>query len=233
MSRGRVRARTYQALNQRTGGLLGIEKKFLDCTAASVAIVSSGTMTGGVIALGSGCTGCISAPAQGDTSSSRDGNKVVICEANVIGSISVAAQANQTAADTSCIVLLALVQDMQTNGVTLDTTQVFSNPTTSALSCADPFRNMSYTSRFKILKMKKITLRIPSITWDGTDLEQSGFHTNFHMKWKGQMPVTFTTASTTADVANVTDNSINVVAFCTNTSLAPLLTFNARTRFYG
>lgn len=229
---GRVRARTYQALNQRTGGLLGIEKKFIDCAVSQAFSAPTGA-TGGEFPPGTGITGCYSAPAQGDGPTNRDGNKVVICEVNVTGIVQVAAQADQTAADNSCLVMLALVQDTQTNGAQLNSEDVFSNPGGNALTAANPFRNMSFTSRFRILKMKQFALRIPTLTFDGTNIEQTGFHTKIGMKWKGQIPVTFTTASTTADIANVTDNSIQLVGFCSNTSLAPTLVANVRTRFYG
>lgn len=230
---GRTRFRTYAALNARTGGLLGIEKKFLDIGRTTLALTAPTDATGGMVAPTSGCTGCYSAPAQGDGPTQRDGNKVVIVECNMDGLITVPVQINQTAADEACIVFIAMVQDMQTNGAAFTSDQVFTNPSAASSTACNLFRNMSFTSRFKILKMKKFRLQVPSLTFDGTNIEQSGFHTPFKMKWKGKMPVTFTTASTTADIANVTDNSIQVVAFCSNTGLAPFIIFNTRTRFYG
>lgn len=232
-SLGRVRSRTYMALNQRTGGLLGIEKKFLDCTIGGIAITSPAAANGGAIAPSAGCTGCYSAPAQGDGPTNRDGNKIVACELNVIGTVVVPSQTNQTTADTSCYVYMALVQDTQTNGAVLASENVYSNPANSGLTAANPFRNMSFTSRFKLLAIKRMTLRMPAITFDGTNVEQSGFHTPFQLKWKGQIPVTFTTASTTADIANVTDNSIQLIAYCSSTELVPVIAGNARLRFYG
>lgn len=230
---GRRRYNNRAALNRQTGGLLGIEKKFFDVTSSTAAIGAPTGATSGVIPATGGCTGCMTAPAQGDSSSNRDGNKIVICEINCLYAITVAAQADQTATDTSCIVFVALVQDMQTNGATMTSENVFTNPSAAAVLAADPFRNMSFTSRYKILKMKRFNLRIPTLTYDGTNIEQTGFHTTGKLKWRGSMPVTFTTASTTADVANVTDNSVNLIAFCSNTSLAPILNYNCRTRFYG
>lgn len=232
-SAGRSRARTRSLLNLRTGGLLGLEHKFVDIAKSSWSIAAPTDATGGVVTPASGITGCLSAPAQGDGPSNRDGNKIVIDEINCLVNISVASQADATAADTSCIVFVALVEDKQTNGAVFGSESVFSNPGAAAVLAADPFRNMSYTSRFNILKMKRIVLRIPTLTYDGTNIEQSGFHTSVRLKWKGKMPVTFTTASTTADIANVTDSSVNLVVFCSNTSLAPLLNFNCRTRFWG
>lgn len=213
--------------------LQGIEKKFLDIPLGATALIPATAAAGGELPPTAVVTGCYSAPAQGDTSSNRDGNRIVIVECNCTGIIQVASQADQTSADTSCVVFLAMVQDTQTNGAQLNSEDVFTNPTGVALTAADPFRNLSFTRRFKILRMKRIVLKIPSLTWDGTNVEQTGFHQNFKLKWKGKMPVTFTTGSTTADIANVTDNSIQLIGYCTNSSLAPNVTANVRTRFYG
>lgn len=231
-ARGRRRLRNAAALNQRTGGLLGIEKKFVDC-AVSAAFTAPTGSTGGEMPPGTVITGCYTAPAQGDGPTNRDGNKIMVCELNLHGVIQVASQADQTAADTSCEILLAFVQDTQTNGAQLNSEDVFTNPGGNALTAASPFRNMSYTSRFKILKMKQFNLRIPTLTFDGTNIEQTGFHSKINLKWKGKVPVTFTTASTTADIANVTDNSVQLVGFCSSTTLAPTLVANVRCRFYG
>lgn len=217
----------------RTGGLLGVEKKFLDIGRSVTALTAPTDATGGEIAPSSGVTGCYSAPAQGDGPTNRDGNKIVIVQASFRGVIAVASQADQTAADTSCVVFVAMVQDSQTNGAQLNSEDVFTNPTASANTAADPFRNMSYTRRFKILAMKRLVLKIPTLTWDGTNIEQTGFHQIIDLEWRGKMPVTFTTGSTTADIANVTDNSIQLVGFCSNTTLAPNITGNMRIRFYG
>lgn len=229
----RRRYGSYAMANIRTGGLLGIEKKCIDSARIAYALTAPTDATGGIVVPGSGITGCFTAPAQGDAFSNRDGNKIVIVELNCLMNLSVVAQTAQTACDTSCIIFIAMVQDTQTNGAAFTSDLVYTNPGANALTAASPFRNLSYLSRFKVLKTKRIDLRIPAVTWDGTDLDQGGMHTNIWMRWKGKMPVTFTTASTTADIANVTDNSINFVAFCTNTTLAPSLSINARCRFYG
>lgn len=223
-------------LNQRTGGLLGIEKKFLDCGLNATALTAPAAATGGEIPPGSGCTGCLSAPGQGDTSSQREGNKIVVQSCLVQGIIEVPAQAAQSAADLSCDVFIALVQDTQTNGTQLNSEDVFTNPAGQTRLATSLNRNMSYTQRFKVLKMKKMNLRIPSIANDTGatgGLVQFGFHRSFKLSWKGLMPVTFLTGTTTADIANVSNNSLQIVAFCSNTTLAPTISYTSRIRFVG
>lgn len=229
----RVRQRIISSQNPRIGGLLGIEKKYLDIPMTSTALGASTTAASGEIVPSAIVTGCYSAPAQGDGPTNRDGSKIVICEVKFKGVISVAAQADQTAADLSCEVFLCAVQDTQTNGTQLNSEDVFVNPSGAGSTATSLFRNISYLSRFRILRIKKMTLRIPTLTFDGTNIEQSGFHSPWSITWKGKIPVTFTTASTTADIANVTDNSIQFIAFCSSTSLAPTILGNCRMRFYG
>lgn len=227
------RGRNVWLRNARTGGLIGIEKKFLDIPLATTALTAAAGWTGAELPPTGVVTGCYSAPAQGDGAQNREGNKIVIVEINMAGVISVAQQTNATAADLSCVVFLALVQDTQTNAVQLNSEDVYNNFTGDAAANSAPFRNMSYTKRFKVLRVKKITLRIPAMTYDGTNIEQSGFHTPFNMKWKGKMPCTFLQASTTADIANCTDNSIQLVGIATNLDLAPRIIASTRMRFYG
>lgn len=220
-------------MNQRTGGLLGIELKFLDTTMTQQALTAPTNASGGEYPPTSGCTGCFTAPAQGDGPSNREGNKIVVKSLYLQGQINCAAQANQTATDVSPVVFVALVLDTQCNGVGLNSEDVFVNTSGAALQATQLNRNMSYTSRFKVLKMWKKQLRIPTISYDGTNMEQMGFTTPFVLKWKGNLPVTFTTGSTTADIANVTNNAIQLVAFTSSTDLTPGLNYNCRVRFVG
>nr|DAO14323.1 MAG TPA: capsid protein [Cressdnaviricota sp.] len=231
---GGYRARSFAMKNLRTGGLLGIELKFVDCAANGTALTAPTDASGGELNPSTGIIGCLSAPALGDAANNRDGNKIVVKSVLLQGTISVAAQANQTAADLSCTVFLALVMDTQANGVTLNSEDVFTNLSANASQATNLFRNMSYTQRFKVLKLKRISLRIPTLTWDGTNIEQTGFSTQWKLGVKKMMMgVTFTTGSTTADIANVTNNALHLVGYCDNASLVPTVYYNSRVRFVG
>lgn len=230
------RARSVALRNMRTGGLLGIERKFLDVPFGATALTAPTNSAGGEIPPSGVVTGCYTAPALGDGPTNRDGNKIVVTSLTCKGVVTVAAQATQATADISGDVFICLVKDKQTNGAQLNSEDVFTNPIAVAPSATNVFRNMSYMSRFQILAVKKKALRIPSLANDTGatgGIIQSGFHTPFTLKWRGKMPVTFTTGSTTADIANVTDNSIQMVAFCSNADLAPNIQGNVRTRFVG
>lgn len=237
-SRGRMAftGRNRIALrNQRTGGLLGLEVKYLDTYAANTALTAPANAAGGSIEPSGGCTGCLSAPAQGDGPSNREGNKIVVKSIFVECNVSYNTQASRTVADPLPDIYIALVMDTQTNGATIASEEVFTNPSAETYQAAQPLRNMSWTSRFKVLATKRFTVRSISLTGSPTtgDVIISGAHRNVNLAWRGDMPVTFTTGSTTADVANVTNNSIHLIAFTSSTNLAVSLSYTSRIRFVG
>lgn len=222
--------------NARTGGLLGIETKFLDIPIAAVALSAGANAESGEIQPTGIVTGCLSAPAQGDGATNRDGKKIIVQSTFIQGSINCSVQSLQATADSVPSVYLALVQDTQTNGVTIVSEDVFTNPCASANCNSQPFRNMSNSSRFRVLKSKTIMLRTPSMANDTGatgGVIQSGFNVPFKLSWKGAMPVNFSVSSTTADVANVIDNSLHLIAYTTSGTLIPTIYASCRIRFVG
>ena len=55
---------------------------------------------------------------------------------------------------------LALVLDMQTNGATISSENVYKNVSASGALAASPFRNLQFIKRFKVLKTKQIKLSL-------------------------------------------------------------------------
>lgn len=88
---------------------------------------------------------------------------------------------------------------------------------------------MSKTSRFKVLATQKLT----QLTTTYSTTSVAGFDVPFTLAWKGTMVVNFTAGGTTADIANVVDNSIHVVAFATSIDFVPKLVYSSRIRFVG
>lgn len=229
------KARNIGLKNVRTGGLLGLEVKYLDMALVNYSPTSPTDGSGAEAdPTGTGCTGCLSAPAQGDTASSRDGFKIVAKSIQVEGVLSAAAQTDQTVADRSSSWYIALVLDTQTNGAQLNSEDVFVNVTGVGLASIAPLRNMSYTERFKVLKVKRLRAPPLAISYDGTNLEQQGFAIPFKMFVNlGALPIKFTAGSTTANVSGVVDNSIHLIVYASDTALNPLINYNARLRFVG
>lgn len=217
----------------RTAGLFGIESKYLDVYGSLVAMGSPVDCSGGEIQPEGGCTGCLSAPAQGDSGQSRDGRKIKVTKCFVTGEIYAAALQDQADALPAPTVFVALVMDTQANGATVVSEQVFTNPNDTALTNCMPLRNMGYTSRYKVLAHKTITLAPVTIGTDGANtLSQIAQQKGFTLSWIGDMPVTFGTG-TNADIANVTDNALHLIAFNNMTQWSCVLSFNSRIRFVG
>lgn len=173
----------------------------------------------------------LSSIAQGDGESTRDGKKCVVSSAFVSGTIYCPPQINQTAVDTSATVYIALVMDTQTNEAQLASEDVYVNPGGIAATAATPLRNLKYTSRFRVLDRFEVATPQAVIAYDGTNMETGGFQVPFKLSWKGQMPVTF--SDTGGIIADVVDNSLHVIAYCSNVTQALSLNYNARVRFQG
>ena len=169
--------------------------------------------------------------AQGDGESNRDGRKCTVTSCFITGVIEVAKQADQTDGDIGGTVFIALVQDRQTNGALLNSEDVFSNPGALDHLATSPLRNMQYTNRFKVLARKLIQLPQAEMTYDGTNIEQGGFHVPFMLSWRGVMPMQFT--GTTSDISNSQTNSLHVIAYCSDTTQVPQMSYNCRVRFQG
>lgn len=227
------RARNLGLKNIRTGGLLAIETKFLDVPRTALALTSPADASGGEINPSSIVTGCLSAPAQGDGPQNREGMKIAMKSILIKGAIVTTATNAIVAASETPSVFLALVLDTQTNAATLNSEDVFTNPCANTSGNIALQRNMSFTERFKVLKTKIINLE-PQFFTDGTDACANSISRAFVLKKNlGGLQVKFTAGSTTADVANVVDNSLHLIAFCTDTTLAPNIIFNSRLRFVG
>lgn len=216
--------------NLRTGGFTGIEKKFYDVALVQTALTSPTDATGGEVNP-SGSVG-LNTVAQGDGESNRDGRKMFMQSIHLNGVIEQPAQTNQTAADTSPDVFIALVLDTQANSAFANSEDVYKNQAGNAALAASPYRNLEYVSRFRVLAWKRMRLRQPTVVYDGTNVEQGGTKTpfSFNVNLKG-MPVTF--KGTTADIANITDNALNLIAYTNDTSTAPTISYNSRLRFTG
>lgn len=210
---------------------LGVEKKFYD-TSATANIVAPTDCTGGEVDP-SGGLNCLSAPAQDDTASGRDGRKIVAKYIQLKGSVRFSTATNQTLSVDSNRLVVAVVLDTQTNGAQLNSEDVFTNPRGATTAADAPLRNLNFGERFKILKMEHFVLEDPNMTYDGTNVEINGKSLTFdwYIPLKN-LKIAFT-SGVTAGVANVLDNSIHVIAFATSTSPQCAIVYNARMRFVG
>ncbi len=223
------RRRAYQGGRTRTGGFTGIERKFYDTSLIGAALTAPTDATGGEH--DQSATICMNSITQGDGESQRDGRKCTVQSAYVKGVINCPAQANQTATDAASKIYIALVLDTQTNGAQLNSEDVFKNDGANAITAASPMRNMQFTQRFRILDTAELVMQNPNISWDGTNMEQQGLVSPFQLSSNIEFSSQY--SGTTESVANITDNSLHIIAYCNENGLAPTISYNARVRFVG
>jgi len=229
-----VRAAKKSVANMRTGGYLGIEKKFLDCAWNGVAMNSTTDGAGGELQPSVGCTGCISVPAQGDGESNRDGRQWTITDVFVSGVIATTADPDEADPDPDVGHYVALVLDTQANGVTLDSEDVFVNPSTGGFAVLpQPLRNLQFSKRFRVLAQQYIAPRGMYAMTDGASTASIVPQQNpaFKLGWKGAIKCL--ASGTTADVASATDNAIHLVGYTAKTQFTPVVWAKSRVRFVG
>jgi len=217
--------------NAVTMGYMGIEKKFLDTVKSNTAVAANVDCTGGEYDPSAGCTGCLSCPAQGDTEQSRDGKRIVIDSLILKGFVQ-NGESTSEAPEAATKIFVAVVLDTQTNGAQLNSEDVFKNTGAYALLNADPLKNLLFGSRFRILKSQTFDLTFNGVAGTVATLAHNATRRDFdwYIPFKGGLPVNLN-AGTTADVANVIDNSLHVVAF--STLAGSSIGYNARIRFQG
>lgn len=222
-----ARAAALQVLNQRTGGFMGIETKFLDCSLAAEAIAAANTWA--VKSPGAGCVDSISVPEQGDGEQERDGRCYVIKSIHVQGFLIQPAEEAQPAPPDDIYVRLCLYWDTQTNGAVAAPTDIME---LNAVNDLIAYRNLENTKRFIVLfdrtyKLSAQTMGVHAANTFSAPTRVLKFKINKSFT-KG---IKVRTSNTTADVANATDNNINIMAV--SNSAATTIEYESRVRFVG
>lgn len=224
VKKARIERRTP---NTRVGGFTGIERKFVDYAVNGDAFTT--VWAGGEMEDGTALS--VSAVAQGDGESQRDGRMYYIESVFIHGHVVRAAVESAVAPldDVRCRV--ALVLDTQTNGAQLNAEDVFL--TIGAGSDVLSYRNLQYSKRFKILRDIDLVISSTGQTNEGAVNLFAAPQTivPFKMNYKFKKPIPVHCTGTTAAVSSITDNSIHVIGTAQATSA--LLTYQSRVRFRG
>ncbi len=229
MSGGRWPVTRMQGMRARTGGFTGIERKFYDSSLVGGALTAPAAANGAEH--DPSTTICLNTIIQGDGEENRDGRVASIQSTFVKGTVSCVKQINQTALDNGTKIYIALVLDTQTNGAQLNSEDVFKNESGDGKLAASPMRNMQFTQRFRVLDTFEAVLESPDASYDGTNVEQAGLVQPFTLSSNIQFRTQY--SGTTETVANITDNSLHIIAYCNDVDLVPLINYNARVRFVG
>ena len=182
-----------------------------------------------------GCAGGLKAPDKGDGPSQSDGNKIKCLSIFIQGYIAFPEATGDQVREMP-YVSISLVQVSQTNGVTINSEDIYQNDIGTARGNLFWKRTMFNTSCIKVTRRKTVSFSNSqqNITSDG-DIERTRKAVRFHMRcsFLHGFPVHFLTGNTTADVANVVDNSFHIIAAATAISVAPVIAYTSRMRFVG
>ncbi len=210
----------------------GIELKFYDQKLVDSTLGTATDSTGGEH--DPSATLMMNTVTQGDGEQQRDGRKITMKSIYVEGLVDCAKQATQSSGDNASSIFIALVMDQQTNGAQIVSENVYTNPGGTALLQTQPFRNLSFTSRYRVLAVRKFTLQDANFTNDTGatgGVIQQGLRARFKIFKKLNREVTY--SATTETIANIVDNSLHLLAWCSDTGLAPKLSYQSRLRFVG
>lgn len=209
---------------------LGVERKYFDQTLGASTITAPIDASGGEHFPSASLT--LNSVAQGDGETNRDGRRINLDSIYLNGTVFIPAASLLATQEQYPSVFVALVLDRQCNGAQFNSEDVFKNTSGSARLAANPLRNLQYSTRFKILASTVIDTKPTQKVGDTSNQERDGFQHTFKLYANlGGIITTFTGA--TADVANIVDNNIGVVAYCTSTDIGPLLYYQSRLRFRG
>ena len=227
-----VKKAARSMLNSTTMGYLGIEKKFYDTSKGATNLSAPTDCSGGEF--DPSVSSMISTPVVGDGPQNRDGKRIVIKSCQIKGFIDLAG-VNATAGTPQVAnpkVFVALVLDTQTNGAQLNSEDVFTNTGAQAQLNVCLNRNLLFADRFRVLKSEIFDMSVSTLSHIAVNaFSFCGVARSFDWYVPMDLVVNFN-AGTTADVANVQDNSLHVIAFGTATTLnAITLSYNARIRF--
>ena len=224
----RVQRARFRA-NPRTGGFLGVERKFVDADLSGIAFTSN-TWSGAN--LDPATNNQLNPVAQGDGESERDGRNYNMLSIHIKGYVHVDASEASVATFPDTLFRIALVLDTQTNGAQLDPTNVFTG--TNAIVA---FRNLQYIKRFKVLKDIMLCKDATQTNEGGTNSFAHGiWRIPFEIHHEFKTPVQVNTTGTAATVSVVTDNSLHLIGTALQDGVITANTkiyYNSRLRFVG
>jgi len=215
----------------------GVEKKFFDSSLVQSAISSPADAEDGE--QDPATLLCLNCPAQSDGPQGRDGRQISMDHINIKGVVSCAGAEEETNPDVYPTVFIALVLDKQTNAAQLNSEDVFTNPGSNAVLATSPYRDLDFTKRFKVLKTTVIrpidfSSSIASVVRAVDAFAHSGVDVPFSLYYdlKG-LKTNFLAAQTTSVIGAIADNSLHVIAYASNVTAGPLISYNSRLRFRG
>jgi len=214
----RARPRSYAMKNTRTGGLVGVETKFIDCWGEDVNPVPS-SLPSLIPATVLGSTvNHVTPVGQGTGESERIGRNIWVrsLQLTFFAEVQQAAVAAALAMPNECEVTFFVVLDKQCNSTNPSAAAIWTQPVASVALGGHPLRNLEYKDRFSILATRRLVLS-PNSESDGAIMVLKGDHEygKFFKKWKGKGWKQQYDA-TGAAISSVTNEAISVWVHVTN-----------------
>lgn len=204
-------------INKRTGGFLGKEKKFIDYTLTGTAIPSPNWLL-----VEPATTEALSAVAQGNGPSNRDGLKMIAVSLYIRGFVLEASDAN-TAPESPLIWRMIVFVDKQTNATNPTPLDVVTSQAVQA-----PL-NLANSTRFWVLKDIYQCQTQPSLATNlVANYATNGVARTFEFFKNFKLPIQH--VGTTAAVASIANHAVRVMMVANRAG--GLVTYTSRIRFY-
>lgn len=205
--------------NKRTGGFLGLEKKFLDTTFASANLTASWAFYEDATML------CLNGTATGNTESTRDGRQIRAKQLVIRGSVYMPSTLASATLSGGNVVRIMVVRDNQANGAQGTASNICTND-------IEGFRNLEYVKRYDTLRDMHLTIPIVPSTQNGATNYSWG--TNYK-PFKIVIPLndTINYTATNAVVGSIADVAYHLIAVAMSTTGAPAIQYSSRFRWTG
>lgn len=219
--------------------------KYFDCENSGTALTAvttswpAGTMVDptATIDLGSAAVAtplCLFAPTVGAALNQRVGRKVHVYKLKVRGTITVAQQAAQAAADPGTKLRMLLVQDIQTNAGQMTGAQLMNGSAVNGSTTINSYQNPNNFGRFRVLKDKILHIGNVAMTGSPTaaDVIQSGIRMGFKFNVTFRTPViVHFNATNGGTVLDIVDNSFHLVMGVDGTTFVPTVVYYSRVAY--
>jgi hypothetical protein len=231
--------------NLRTGGQLGIERKYFDCkynsSSATVGTIvppnfpdtiKLGALQCDAVTPSTATVYYLNCPGVGSSAWQRDGRVIRNHSIEISGHVTLQYNALTPAALPN--VCIALILDTQCNGQSpYNTVDNIYTDIGGGLSV--PFRNMSQTTRYRVLAFKRIALNLTPIVNAADALTENSGVRNFSFKMYRKLgfKTNFKTTESSPSATAIIDNGIFLAAWDDYNIFNPKLYVSSRLRFTG
>jgi hypothetical protein len=216
-----------RSLNKRTGGYIGIEKKFKDYNYQD--LITNEITNATAIADPGPRTSPINGLTQGDTETERVGRVTYLKSIHIKGRVVFAASFTGAIAPISHKVRLLLVIDKQSNGANISAASVLADRSGTGFD-VEAHYNPENVSRFQILRDFTLDEGANGGFYNGSQLGKTATTRSFSIDHTFSKPLKIVHAGNVNTYAGIATNQVHLIALADNVSSQ--LTYVSRVRFY-